>query len=868
MLKAFLTTNPSFEDTPVVDFYKTICSSFVLKIENIMDMTESDKFMHINNSLNREQSNPINDEADNSINDDRNNSINDEADNSINDDQEMTAVDMNFEEVPQILGSSANTVALSRLSTYNSDLDHIKLIELSDNRSRRSRKSYRVFDPKDLPNKYKVQLTKTRKAFQKHCIFYLTKMEDAERTAANMKTPLGKLGCKVIVQCGMCKKICVDFSNMTKHLNTHKEEEKCEYEKNRQYMIDVVSALVNNRSISVPKFWISSPNNGFFNQILYHFDKNFVEFSAVENNSYRQMFARFNKVYHDRGAFSKAICALDAKFKMEIQNVLKGTDLISLIIDGWTDVSNRKYLGVIASFVPNLNSLQEIPRDKIDRLIRNNNGELQCKLFLGLLPLEDQPEDAKNLAKWILDISDDYGISEKIFTIISDKASANVKMVGILEQNLKNISPLIGRTNEVFHINCLAHLENRIMIKISKAIQDNSTIRWPVRITELCVFLHCNTKLRFAWKDFFGFILPKKNSTRWFSEFRLYYSFMRASSKLNEFVNENWDDISKSGKAALFQYTNEEINQILFFLYLLAPFNYMFMQFQKHSANSAIFGSYYYHLISTILTDIESIATSGKLIGNFGSALKLNRRFTDVTYLSETQREISKCFIPAKEHFTRHYKDQKDFTVHYITDVLCPFSKFSFLQATTSLDMKKRAFERAIEFFGNYLEDPEPPFRFNISHLQNIPNVYNSGGLDVFSIQSLLRLKGNLNEFETYMLEPKLNDIPDTLEEAAERTYTYWTDRRLSSPKLSKLALSLLYSKCSSADIERTFSICKNIIRDRENMRPDTFQASIRIRLSLNDFGIRNQRDISEDIRPILYDCIIGDLNDVKVAED
>lgn len=567
------------------------------------------------------------------------------------------------------------------------------------------------------------------------------------------------------------------------------------------------------------------------------------------------------------GAFSKAVCNLDKKFKMEIKKVLKGTDLISLIIDGWTDVTNRKYLGVLASFVPNLKTLKEIPRDRVEQLTKNNNGELQCKLFLGLMPLDNKSENAKNLAMWVTQISKEYEISSRVFMIISDKASANVKMIRLLGEQLKPISPLLRRTNELFHINCLAHLENRIMVKLSKAI-DASNIRWTTRITELSVFIHCNPNLRFAWKDFFGFILPKKNSTRWFSEFRLYYYFMRASSKLREFVDTNLDDISKSGRLTLFQYTEEEMEQILFFLYLLAPFNHLFMQFQKHSENSAIFGSYYYYLIKTILKDVEFMVISGRLCGNFGTALKLNKRFRDVTYLNENQKEIIRCFIPAKEHFTLNYEDQQEFSINYITDVLCPFSKFAFLQSVTSFDRKRRTFERVIEYFSNYLKDPEPPLKFNICHLQHVQNNSHNGVLDIFGVQNLLSLKDHLNEFEIYMLEPKLNDVPDTLEEAMEKTYNYWIDKRVSLPYLSNLALTLLYTKCSSVDIERTFSICKKIIKDRENMRPEAFQASIRIRLALNEFGLRKQGDILDDFRPLLYDCVVGDLDDGRDSEE
>ena len=55
-------------------------------------------------------------------------------------------------------------------------------------------------------------------------------------------------------------------------------------------------------------------------------------------------------------------------------------------------------------------------------------------------------------------------------------------------------------------------------------------------------------------------------------------------------------------------------------------------------------------------------------------------------------------------------------------------------------------------------------------------------------------------------------------------------------PELSKLALSLLYLKCSTADIERSFSICKNILSYRYQLGSQMLEASILIRLWLDTF--------------------------------
>lgn len=282
MLKAFLNTNQSIGDTLMANFYQTIYSGFVKKIDESLDETE-----------------PSNDDGhDNFADIDQVSSVDNDQVSSVDGDQDTTVVEENIEDEPLISGSYTNPISFSRLSNHASDLDHVRYIELSVKNGRKAEKSYRVFDPKGLPDMYKKLLTKTRKSFQKHCIFYLKKMEEVDKIPSNTNTHLGKLGFVIVIECGMCRKLCLDFSNMKKHLNTHSEAEKASHEINRQSIVDVVTLLSMKKLIPVPDFWISPRTNGFFNQILYHFDKHFVEFSALENNSYRERFSQFKKVYH------------------------------------------------------------------------------------------------------------------------------------------------------------------------------------------------------------------------------------------------------------------------------------------------------------------------------------------------------------------------------------------------------------------------------------------------------------------------------------------------------------------------------------------------------------------------------------------
>lgn len=194
--------------------------------------------------------------------------------------------------------------------------------------------------------------------------------------------------------------------------------------------------------------------------------------------------------------------------------------------------------------------------------------------------------------EWVIEVLDFYEIRNKVIGIMSDKAAANVKMTALLYQELKTNSTLIKKTGEVFYLNCTAHLENRLIIKISKGLKKLDK-GWQKTIIKLVRLLHNNSSLKYKWLKFFGFMLPNQNETRWFSEFRVYHLFLRSAPHLGIFLEDNKKSIFETDKD-LFTYSAEELNEISLLLYLMAPLNELFFQLQKDNSNSAFFVLYYF----------------------------------------------------------------------------------------------------------------------------------------------------------------------------------------------------------------------------------------------------------------------------------
>ena len=115
---------------------------------------------------------------------------------------------------------------------------------------------------------------------------------------------------------------------------------------------------------------------------------------------------------------------------------------------------------------------------------------------------------------------------------------------------------------------------------------------------------------------------------------------------------------------------------------------------------------------------------------------------------------------------------------------------------------------------------------------------------------------GESNEFIRCMLERKIHEVPETIQEMGEGIYEFWISIWKEYPELSKLALSLLYMKCSKADIERSFSICKSILCHRYSLGSEMLEASILIRLGLDSFGIRPNRTKYEDLEETVFNYV------------
>jgi hypothetical protein len=143
----------------------------------------------------------------------------------------------------------------------------------------------------------------------------------------------------------------------------------------------------------------------------------------------------------------------------QLIGALKSVSSVALTSDIWSGKAKEDYISVVAHFV-------------------NSDWCLEKRL-LGLRPIE-VAHTGYNIAKRVQMVTDDYGITDKIFAIVLDNASSNKIAMGVLKPLLSgyigNLIPVPSRNEydlrAIFlHQRCACHIINLIAKSYLKRLQ-------------------------------------------------------------------------------------------------------------------------------------------------------------------------------------------------------------------------------------------------------------------------------------------------------------------------------------------------------------------------------------------------------------
>lgn len=138
-------------------------------------------------------------------------------------------------------------------------------------------------------------------------------------------------------------------------------------------------------------------------------------YSIVEDAGFREFVHSLQPKYvlPTRKTLSNVIIpALYEECRRSVQHCLDEIKYVSLSVDGWTSISNDAYIAVTAHYIDPMWSMKSILLD--------------CKLVT-------HAETSEFICTIINNIAEDWKISDKILTIVTDQAANMIKAVDLLE---------------------------------------------------------------------------------------------------------------------------------------------------------------------------------------------------------------------------------------------------------------------------------------------------------------------------------------------------------------------------------------------------------------------------------------------------
>ena len=192
-----------------------------------------------------------------------------------------------------------------------------------------------------------------------------------------------------------------------------------------------------------------------------------------------------------------------------------------------------------------------------------------------------------------------------------------------------------------------------------------------------------------------------------------------------------------------------------------------------------------------------------------------------------------RCVIEGRDNFSNYFELFSYQKWYYIVELLTPWSKFVVLKSMVG----------PVKFntmLGKVLRELRSLVKRNIE--QVVRNVETAEAEDNSVLLTYLNRGINFPPFDNNELSIYMNGIaivPQTsIENYAASHFSYWIHYREIYPVLCLLALSLMYPKSSSVDVERLFSQTRYVPERRGKMKANTFNTFMRLKNLFHFFGL------------------------------
>ncbi|SCU82889.1 putative transposase of the Rover4 hAT-like family [Lachancea mirantina] len=578
----------------------------------------------------------------------------------------------------------------------------------------------------------------------------------------------------------------------------------------------------------------------------------FLPFSFVQMSSWRRISEEYvsGSFIQSRTTLTKKLNLYASQMDESILLNLRDTHFVNLQLDIWTAPNGEAFLGAVISFAPNFMNATALDLADSSRVLLNDSGKPHNVHILDFISLKRKKHSGEILCDVLVDLMKKFNLMEKVATITMDNATNNGSLHSYLIHNKLNIlkpsahNPFGGTR----YIRCASHVLNIQFQKILSQLKLNTVFYGAYgKILKLAKIMRFSTRINSTLKETGIPFIPLESPTRWMLSWRQIDVFIENFSAYGSWfakLAESEKDIITSQLRDAFAFDRRDIDFLKYFIEVTRPLMEFTLALQDEDYSNLPNGlKFYYTLKHYYQKCTEALE---------GRNMKAKQTGIDFSFLNgqSTLQEADKsCILEAmsiaQNSFLGYLVLFERNPLYYLAVVLDPTAKVEGLHEVMHHEEAQRRYLQSENFIKTYFKQhdlehqsrdtgnqtiSEPTIRrkeksFIDAHLSDFMDTdENCKGLDALPVA--------MEEWHQYVNEPRL------VGGSRSAAIDWWFVRRAAYPRLFKLAMSLFYTKITTCDVERAFSLAGRVMRkDRTRLNSTNMRTLMVLRDRFTQFG-------------------------------
>lgn len=607
----------------------------------------------------------------------------------------------------------------------------------------------------------------------------------------------------------------------------------------------------------------------------------FLPFNFVRLNTWSYLNRKYagNSFIQSRSTLTKRVQHFRDYLNDTLRHNLKETTLVNVQLDIWTASNSQSFLAIMVSFAPNILNTELLESVNNSKLLLNIRGEARNTHLLDFVSLGDKRHTGKNICDIFMSVMEEYELVDKLGTITMDNASNNGNFhVHLLYDHFNNLNPTGHRmVGKVRFIRCASHVLNLQFQKVINNLSQNSLFFNAFkRIRKLAKIMRYSTAINSSLKTNKLPLIPYESPTRWlftWNQVKVFLENYKAYKNWLNVIKEDGQDYLVNRIQDHMTFDSKTINLLAYFIECGKIFDYINRKFQDDEYNNLPQAVPLYYLLGHYYKSCLNVST-GKEIPKSNKGMDFSFLNGPSSLSSDEKNIVLEAINESYLCYQNYLSYVQANPLYYVAVMLDPTAKHEQLYKTMEIDEFNLRMNQVKNFIRMYLNEQRN--ELNNSQLASTEpsvvgreedyvrcfNVHEQPPpTESYSPNSVYDDSESLEEWHQYQSEPVASG------QSRIDAIRWWHANRRNYPSLFKLAMSLYYTKISSCDVERCFSLAGRVVRkDRARLNHRNVRTLMLLRDRFSNFGFYKHSPIlmqdSDDETDLDFDAAENDSED------